>query len=358
MDAAQAQALRHLIASAVPDMRPEDVAVIDSVGGLVPPAGEGAGAPGAAVDRAAELRQNVERLLQARVGPGRSVVEVSVDLVTERERLSERRFDPQGRVAISSDTEQKSGTSQQGESGVTVASNLPEGDAASGQTDRTQNSESRERVNYEVSETQREVERLPGAIRRLSVAVLVDGEPVTAEDGTVSIQPRSEEELAALRDLVASAVGFDESRGDTITLKSLPFPAMSQDGTLAEAGLLPELSSVDLVQLAQAGVLAIVVLGLGLFVLRPVLLSGRRLPELASPTSPLALPGLEVQAPRFVEGVIEEGEAPLDKNGPQDGMGQATQPDPVARLRRLIEQRQTETVEILRGWMETGEDTV
>lgn len=358
IDAAQAQALRHLISSAIPDMRPEDVSVIDSVGGLVPPEGGSDDMPGATNDRAEELRRNVERLLRARVGPGRSVVEVSVDLVTERERVSERRFDPQGRVAISSDTEQKSDNSQQGDSGVTVASNLPEGDGAAGQTDRSQSSESRERVNYEVSETQREVERLPGAIRRLSVAVLVDGELVTADDGTVTNQPRSDEELAALQELVASAVGFDEARGDTITLKSLPFPSVPDEGTQAEEGFLQPFTSLDLTRLAQAGVLALVALGLGLFVLRPVLLSGRRSQALASPLATLALPSLGAEAPRVLDGVIEDGELARSGIALADDPTPASLADPVARLRRLIEQRQTETVEILRGWMETEEDTV
>lgn len=355
--AAQAQALRHLVASAIPDMRPEDVAVIDSAAGLIALDAAEAGAPVAADARAEEIRGNVERLLQARVGPGKAVVEVSVDLVTDTERLTERRFDPQGRVAISSETEQKSGTSQQGEDGVTVASNLPEGDAAGSQTDRSQSSESRERVNYEVSETSREVERPPGAIRRLSVAVLIDGEAVTAADGTVTIQPRGEEELAVLRDLVASAVGLDDARGDTLTVKSLPFPQTVAEGTAMEAGLLPPLSGLNLTALAQAAVLAAVALGLGLFVLRPVLLSGRRPAELPAPAATLALPGAGEGAPRVIHGVIDDGDLPRDLPVIDAPDSAELPPDPVARLRRLIEQRQTETVEILRGWMEAEEET-
>ena len=309
-----------------------------------------------------EIRGNVERLLQARVGPGKAVVEVSVDLVTDHERLTERRFDPQGRVAISSETEQKSGNSQQGDSGVSVASNLPEGDAAAGQTDRSQSSESRERVNYEVSETSREVERPPGAIRRLSVAVLIDGEPVAAADGTTTIQPRGEAELAVLRDLVASAVGLDEARGDILTVKSLPFPQTPAEGTALEAGLLPPLSSLDLTALAQAAVLAAVVLGLGLFVLRPVLLSARRPAELPAPPAALALPGSVAGTAvagmgRVLDGVIDDGELPRNLPVLEEPDAADLPPDPVARLRRLIEQRQTETVEILRGWMEADEET-
>lgn len=361
LDAARAGALRQLVAAAVPGMQPEDVSVIDTRTGLIAAeSGDGSAVTGAD-SRADEIRANVERLLAARVGPGRAVVEVAVDLVTERERVTERAFDPQGRVAISSETEQKTGSTQQGAEGVSVASNLPEGDAAAGSGERSQTSETRERTNYEVSETQREVERLPGAIRKLSVAVLVDGEPVTAQNGTVTVQPRPDEELAVLRELVASAVGFDEARGDVLTVRSLPFMVPGSEGTLAEAGWWTASAPLDLTAIAQAGIAALVLLGLGLFVVRPILVSGRRAADMAPPPAALALPSAGVTAPvgAVLDGIIEEGEAPanLAVVG-RDRIAVPEDPpaDPVARLRRLIESRQTETVEILRGWMEAGEE--
>jgi len=140
----QARALRHLVAAAVPGMVPADVAVIDAVAGLLPGEDEAANPDAAGEARAAELRKNVERLLEARVGPGKAVVEVAVDVVTESEAITERTFDPQGRVAISSETESRSGTATQPGGDVTVASNLPEGDAAAGDNGKSENTESRE----------------------------------------------------------------------------------------------------------------------------------------------------------------------------------------------------------------------
>jgi flagellar M-ring protein FliF len=170
LTADQAKAMKHLVAAAVAGMTPEAVSVIDSASGLVL-SGEEVPQPGLAGDaRAAELKQNVERLLAARVGPGKAVVEITVDVVTDQERISERRLDPEGRVAISTDSEEKSGTSSQTDGQVTVASNLPEDDAADG-GDQSQSSETRERVNFEVSETTRELVRVPGAIRKISVTV-------------------------------------------------------------------------------------------------------------------------------------------------------------------------------------------
>lgn len=96
---------------------------------------------------------------------------------------------------------------------MTASSNLPEGTGAGGEQSKTSSSETRQRQNFEVSRVTREVLRQPGATRRLTVAVLVNGTEQKAADGTAGIVPRSEAELEALRELVASAVGFDEARG-------------------------------------------------------------------------------------------------------------------------------------------------
>ncbi len=353
LSADQAKAMKHLVAAAVAGMTPEDVSVIDSASGLVL-SGEETPQPGLAGDaRAAELKRNVERLLAARVGPGKAVVEVTVDVVTDHEEISERRLDPDGRVAISTDSEEKSGNSTQSDGQVTVASNLPD-NAGAGSGDKSQTNETRERVNFEVSETKREIVRAPGAIRKLSVAVLVDGVQVTAADGTVTLQDRPAQELDVLRELVASAVGFDEARGDVITLRSLAFEPAAEVGTLAEAGML---SGLDVMSVIQIAVLALVALVLGLFVIRPVLTAGlRATPELPAPPAPLALPGTVGAdgAARVLDGEIDDRDLPSLSVVSRDAADIPL--DPVARLRRLIEERQAESVEILRGWMEDREE--
>ena len=354
---AQADALKHLVAAAVAGMLPQDVSVIDSVGGLIQAVGDDAGTGSTAQDRATEIRANVERLLAARVGPGRAVVEVALDLITESETVLERKFDPQGRVAISSETQEKSNSSTEPGGDVTVASNLPEGDAAGGASGQSQTSETSERLNFEVSETTREVTRAPGSIRKLSVAVLVDGQQVVAEDGTATWTARADEELSTLRELVASAVGLDEARGDTLTLKSLQFEPVATPGTLAEASLLAAFAPINIMTALQIAVLAIVALVLGLFVLRPILTAqSRAVPQLVLQASPLTLPGSVGTAPRVLSGEIDDGTG-LPPFAVTAANAVADLPtDPVARLRRLIEERQVESVEILRGWMEAEEE--
>jgi flagellar M-ring protein FliF len=356
--AEQAQALRHLVAAAVPGMLAGDVALIDSVAGLITTGGDQTMGQDADA-RAMALRHNVERLLEARVGPGKAMVEVSVDVVTEREEINETVFDPASRVAISSETAEKTGSNSQADGAVTVASNLPEGDAGAGPQEKSESSETTERLNYEVSETKRAVVREPGAIRKLSVAVLVDDVTVTAADGTVSVQPRTPEELAILRELVASAVGLDETRGDVLTLKSLTFQPPAILGTDGGGSAAPLLSIGMILQLVQVAVLAVVALVLGLFVIRPILSGNTRKPlELTAIAPPLALPPVAGSPQRpALTGEIDDGFAPAGFGASQALLQDGEDvPDPVTRLRRLIEERQTESIEILRSWMEQEEE--
>lgn len=364
LSASQARALKYLVSSAVAGLTPEDVAVIDGQGGLIAAAEDAA--PNSGVDdRAETLRDRVQRLLEARVGFGNAVVEVSVDTVTETESIRERRFDPQGRVAISTDTEENTNSSKGGAGGdVTVASNLPDGDAGAGDSSSSQNSQTRERVNYEVSETEREITRAAGSIKRLSVAVLVNGISAPNDAGEAVFQPRTEEELASFKELVASAVGFDETRGDVITIKSMQFEPLTVPGTVALPGFMDKIH-LDVMSLIQMAVLALVALILGLFVVRPIL---------SKPVegSMAALPGPsggDSGMMNALDGEIDDGsfELPdlpvisdlpaLGDSGMGDfGMG-SNSSDPVERLRNLISERQEETVEILRNWLEDSEET-
>ncbi|WP_371225010.1 flagellar basal-body MS-ring/collar protein FliF [Roseovarius sp. 2305UL8-3] len=369
--AKHARALQFLVASAVTGLTPEDVSVIDSKSGLIGAVEE---APAnTADDRSDAIRQKVERLLEARVGAGNAVVEVSVDTITTTESIREKLIDPESRVAISIDTEERSNSaSDQGGGDVTVASNLPQGDAGAGDSSSSETSETRERVNYEVSQTEREVTQVPGAIKRMTVAVLVNGTVGTNEAGVETFQPRSDEELSALRELVASAVGFNEDRGDVITLKTMQFELASPAGTTAEASWLNGMA-IDIMSIIQAAVLAIVALILGLFVVRPLLSRPpeQSLAQLAAP--PTAPPSVSQEdapaaAPELTPITGEIDDLTRDPEtmaliGTPSGDADSTLPDlcqsgedPVERLRNLIGERQEETVEILRNWLEGEEE--
>lgn len=364
---AQARAIKSLVSSAVASLQPEDVAIIDSVAGLI--AGADEETPVREDDRSDAMRERVIRILEARVGTGNVMVEVNITTDTESETVTERLVDPQSRVAISTESEESSNDATNAANGtVTVASNLPDGDAQGGDGSRSTNSQTRERVNYEVSETSREVMRQPGMVKRITVAVLVNGLIQTTPEGQTSFQPRPDEELQSLRDLVSSAVGLDESRGDIVTLKSMEFLQPTQLGTEVVSSPFQSLA-LDAMSLIQLAVLAIVALILGLFVLRPILSTAARPDEtLPLPNTPArALTGQTAGADGLVPltGEIADDDfrydsvttAQTQRNLATSDIAR-TSGDPVDRLRALIAERQGETVEILRSWLEDKQEKV
>jgi flagellar M-ring protein FliF len=346
-----ARALRFLVASAVAGLDPTDVAIIDDSGKLI--SADDTSGNTFTEDRSEGLRERVTRLLEARVGPGNAVVEVAVETATERESIRQRTLDPGSRVLLSSDTEENTNNSKNGAAaGVTVASNLADGETDGSGDSSANTSQTRERMNYDVSETQREIIKAPGAVKRISVAVLVNGVVTPDSTGETNLQLRDAEELEALRELVASAVGYNADRGDVITIKTMLFKPVTPMGTEASSSLFSTLplDVMSLIKMAIAGVVALI---MGLFVIRPIL-SKRALPQLPDP------PLLEdIQAP--LEGEIDEREetpAALTIVDNQPGQLPTTQSqeDAVERLRNLINERRDETVEVLRSWLEDEEE--
>ncbi|MEM9642452.1 MAG: flagellar basal-body MS-ring/collar protein FliF [Pseudomonadota bacterium] len=341
VEPAQADAIRFLVASAVPGLAPDQVAIIDSVNGVVLPAADSGPTadPGRLDQRSAQMKANIERLLAARVGPGNALVEVNIDADTDRQVITERVIDPASRVAISQDleenTEQATGT---GGGAVTVASNLPAGDAAQpGETSNSTRSETRERQNFEVSETRRERVIEPGQIRRITVAVILDGLVSTGPNGERSWSPRPEEEMQALRELVESAIGFDSARGDRVTLQTLEFPSPPVLGTeaLDEGFALPGGNVLSLIQTAVLGLVALL---LGLFVVRPLLLR------------PPVLPAPELLAETIdVTAALED---PVEA-GPQS-LPDANQ-SKIRNLRELVSERREDSADVLRRWIDAPE---
>lgn len=315
----QVNALRFLVASAVTSLTPENVSVIDSVQGLL--SGEEQNSP-ATETRSDDLKTRVERILEAHVGYGNAVVEVSVETVTQTESILERLIDPSSRVAISSDVSETISTAQDANTAVGVASNLPTGDASTGGSSN-ENNETRTLTNYEISETTREVVIAPGSVKRLSVAVLINEAPDA---------PRSDAELNDLSLLVSSAVGLNPERGDVLTLRALPFEAVGELGSVAAA---PLSAPLDIMRLVQTAVFALVAIILGLFVVRPVL-AGR----------PAELPDLSARPELSPPQTITVEAQAITASDP---------PRPAERLKQMIGDRRQESISVLKTWIDENE---
>lgn len=357
MTQSQATAIRFLVALAVTGLSPDQVAVIDSRAGMILAPGTGsptANVTGEAAEREAKLKFEIEQLLAARVGRGKARVSVTVETDREAETVTEKRFEPDSRVTIHTDTEEISDTSSGSAGSVTVASNLPEGDVGGAGNRSSTRTETRERANYEYSEIQRQTVRLAGAVRRISVAVLVDGITTTLANGETNWEPRPKEELTILRNLVIAAIGYDEARGDIVTVESMAFQPDAMPGALVEQSPWLRLLERNAMTLVQIAVLALVAVVLSLAVVRPIL------------TRP-AIAGAAVGAGVATVGTAAGTAAITGEPGPagalpgpastggQAASGDAPEPDGET-LRLAIADRPEQSVTMLREWLATSNE--
>ena len=282
LDQSQIRAIQHLVASAIDGLSPTKVSIVDETGTLLASGNEPGGAGLAmlnAQNRATQvqdqLRNQITDLLTGVVGPGRARVQVSAELEMNRVTQTSDVYDPESQVVRSTQSRSQESESQERRpgAGVSVGNELPTATAdnnAPDETEATANTE--EVVNYEISRTTTTQVQEAGAVKRLSVAVLVDGTYTKNEDGTFTYAPRSEEELSRLATLVRSAVGFNEGRGDRVEVVNLEFaekPVENPD-LVEEAGTF-EFTKYDYFRIAELAVMAILTIFVLLLVVRPLL---------------------------------------------------------------------------------------
>jgi len=234
----QVDAIRYLVASAVPELAPERISVVDQTGTLLARAGDPGGAGATDERRIAlqnQLRENVETLLASVVGAGRVRAEVAVELDPDELREEQAQFDPDGQV-IAKTTSVESGETADENSALlggaaTVSTQMPENRQTAAPTDarKSQSTQRSEETTYDNSVTKRTRVRPAGGIRRLTVSVMVDG----VGEGA-AWKPRAPAEIQRLQRLVENAVGFDAQRGDRVAVDSLKFAAA--DAAAEEAG--------------------------------------------------------------------------------------------------------------------------
>jgi flagellar M-ring protein FliF len=282
------QAVLHLVSAAVPGLRPQNVSIVDSRGELLARGGQALAGAAAAqgtedLRRSQELRlaRAVEDLLERTLGPGRVRAEAAVEMDFDRVQTVEERFDPDNQVPRS--TQATTETNRSTEPGnVSVQNQLPGAEAAAGGA-RTDQARQEETTNFEIGRVTRNVLRDQPAIRRVSVAVLVDGvwEPVPG--GAPRWRERTPEEMQRLAVLARSAVGFDERRGDRVEVVSLRFaePPLSDATSDGFAILGYTVPPALLGRIVESAILALVALAAILLLLRPLV--GRLGVALAAP---------------------------------------------------------------------------
>ena len=354
LDPAQVRAIRHLAASAVEGLKPERVSIVDERGRLLADGARGAEEGGigyeekqAGVER--RLRTQIEEIVAGIVGQGRARVQVSADLDLNRIESRSETFDPESRVVRSSQTRNETSLTGSNEGQVSVGNELPGANQQASQAkDSAQKNE--ETTNYEISRVTKTEVIEGGRVKRLSVAVLVDGIYAPGADGRLAYQPRPSIEIERIAALVRTAIGFDKARGDQVEVVNLRFAEAPGAPEFAEPGLIQSLLSPtkeDVMRWVELAVLAVLTLIVLMAVVRPLL---RRVLESDAPLAAIAGPAGAIAGP--------ESSAPaLPADGPTAKflefakLNGQIQAQTVERVVEVVRSNPSETVEVLRNWI-------
>ncbi len=311
----QVAAVAHLVAASVPGLEVDRVTVVDQQGKLLnagPESGRRLTATQFELRRKVEegYVRRIESLVAPLVGPDKVRAQVAAELdFTETERTQER-FDGKEAAVLSEQTaeERSVGAGQPLAGGVpgSLSNRPPATPPEQGAAAAEPPTHSSKRVvrNYQPGRSISHVRVPGGRLVRLSVAVVVDGQEVKDDQGQVKVVPRSPEELARIERLVKEAVGYDEARGDRVSVVSAPFARPEAAEPPPEPSLLerPWVASLAKQLLAGVGLILLI-----LVVLRPVL---RALAEKALPPAP-------VPAPAGAPALAGPGEAAALPGAPQ-----------------------------------------
>jgi flagellar M-ring protein FliF len=306
LEQTQVRAIRHLAASAVRGLKPERISIVDEQGRLL---ADGVGAAEAGIAPMLDernfsyeqrIKNQLESIVTSVVGPGRARVTVAAELDYTRIQQTSDRYDPESRVVRSTQNREESAQSDQAaqEEGVTAANQLPGATQTAGAQpagNRDSNRKSEEVVNYEISRTTRTEVIEPGRVKRLSVAVLVDGNyKKGANANEITYEPRPQEEIDRIAALVRSAIGFDEKRGDQIEVVNLRFAEIAGTPQIIEdsGGFMSMLrfTTDDIMHAVNLLVVVILSLLVLLFVVRPLVRRIVTPDEAAIPILPAAMP--------------------------------------------------------------------
>ncbi len=366
----QVQAIQHLVAAAVPKLKPARISIIDDKGTLL--------ARGSDDDRQAmaeradelklateqRLQRTIEELLERSIGPDRVRAEVSAELDNDRVATTQEVYDPDSKVERSHvTTEEGEQTNDAENSTVSVQQNLPDAGASNpGARSQSKQNRTQETVNYEISKTVKNQVKEMGGVKRITAAVLVDGRYSPAAEGQkkLTYQPRDEKEMDQLAALVRGAIGYDANRGDQVEVINMPFAG--HDEPEVEAGdhkiLGFEREFVEKVA-SNLGLSVVAILFL-LLVLRPLVSravesmaaqavtpDGRRLLGAGGP--PLLGPGGIPPAP--APGMLPEEMETVDELIDIDKVEGRVKASSIRKIGEIVEKHPEEALSIIRSWM-------
>lgn len=357
LESEQVTAIINLVASSIPELEADQVTVVDQQGRLL-------SAPDSHDELAAREKQleiargmeerytqRVEELLAPLVGPGRVRAQVVADVELSTTEEAREQYRPESQIVRSEQTAEESSRNGAGPQGVPGALTnqppspgvaLPPGVPATGQAAlatgettaaATPDNVSRQATrNYEIDRTIAYTRQPAGRLKRLTVAVLIDNLRTTAEDGTVAETALTPEQVENITRLVKDAVGFDQTRGDSVNVVNASFRGEMAPQDIQVDAIPPwERPLVRDIAKLLSGLIVLLVLVLA--VLRPLVRGLLAAPRVVH-VPPPALPGAEAAL------------SSQQMGGPQlDYDGQ------IAQARSLVSQDPARVAQVVRTWV-------
>ena len=367
LDKEQISAIQHLVAAAVPGLNPRRISIIDNRGSLLAAGFEDSDNDQVQARKGDDRRRQfeakmglmLENLLTKNVGMGKVRAEVSAEMDFDRITTNEELFDPDGQVVRSTHSVEEGTTSSEaGPEPVSVGQNLPDPNATTAQGPSASNSQSRtdETVNYEITKKIVSHVRDIGVVRRLSVAVLVDGiRTLNADTGNLDYTKRSEGDMKLLTQLVHTAIGYDPNRGDTVDVINLEFVDQDPEAE-PKLELFFGMDKNDMLRLAEILVLSIVAILVILLVVRPVITRAfESLPQAADALSHAAMLSGESGAPALTGPggvpVPTEDDDEFEELIDIDRVEGRVKASAVKKIEEIVDKHPAEALSIVRSWI-------
>ncbi len=286
LDANEVKSIVHLVSSSVEGLSAKNITIIDSNGNMLSRAmgdeeeqiwGSSPLEYKNKLER--DLASRVEEVVSHVVGLGKVVAKVTVELDFKKEEKTEELFDPDQVVVRS---EKRSKENRQNDETINAGgapgaqANLPQNQDGTGQQSSATERD-RTMVNYEINKVVRHTVRAAGDVKRVSVAVLVDGSykpGEVAEDAEDDAKPedtyvpRTPEELEKIRALVMRVVGYNENRGDEVEVSNVPFETSALEEYEIEPSFLERYDFIP--QLLRYGILLVLAIVLVFFLFKPL----------------------------------------------------------------------------------------
>lgn len=364
----QVEAIRSVVASAVPGLKPTRVTVSDTSNRTL---ASGSDETGFSASTARDAQAQTESQLQARikdivegvVGAGNARVQVTAEIDRARSTTQEQRFDPDGQVVRSTSTNGSESTDTSGDpaGGATATNNIPGGAPPVATPAGASEKASTETTNYEISNTSTTTVKEAGDVKKLAVAVAIDGVWTPAADGkgepTYAARPAAD--IQKIDALVKAAIGFNAERGDLVTVEQARFSrdASALGGTEAKSSMF-DFGKNDIMRGVELLVLLVTGLLLIFFVLRPLLKTAQGsggVPAMAGVGAggvPVTM--LETSEVGGIAGQLTGPGGEIDQRLDIARVQGQVKASSVRRVADFVDKHPDESASILRNWVHEG----